>query len=87
MSETKPLPLLPHLQSPARPAKTGSWRTFKPVIDQEKCNVCLICWSFCPDGVITKTSGGLGVDYDYCKGCGICSEECPLGAIEMVRDT
>lgn len=27
--------------------KTGSWRTFKPVIDKSKCNDCLICWIYC----------------------------------------
>ena len=78
--------------------RTGDWRVFKPVIDQDRCTRCLICWMYCPDGVIGiidkpyKTSSGrvwsfsLYIDYDYCKGCGICAEECPLKAIELVEE-
>ncbi|MEM3912881.1 MAG: 4Fe-4S binding protein, partial [Desulfurococcaceae archaeon] len=29
--------------------KTGDWRAMKPVIDQNKCTKCMICWLFCPD--------------------------------------
>jgi 2-oxoacid:acceptor oxidoreductase gamma subunit (pyruvate/2-ketoisovalerate family)/2-oxoacid:acceptor oxidoreductase delta subunit (pyruvate/2-ketoisovalerate family) len=65
--------------------KTGSWRTFKPIIDKEKCIECLFCWFYCPEGCISRTSNGLKIDYDYCKGCGICANECPANAIEMVR--
>jgi len=86
MIKTKELPLVPHLRSPVRPIRTGSWRTLRPVIDHENCNSCFICWSLCPDGVIAKAQGKLTVDYDYCKGCGICSHECPQHAIEMVRN-
>ena len=32
----------------------SGWRTFRPVIDHEKCIKCLICWVICPDGVISK---------------------------------
>ena len=34
--------------------KTGSWRTFKPVLDKEKCIDCENCIIFCPDS--TKLS-------------------------------
>jgi 2-oxoacid:acceptor oxidoreductase delta subunit (pyruvate/2-ketoisovalerate family) len=87
MGKSQERPVFPHLRSPVRPIKTGSWRTFKPVVDQEKCNSCLICWSCCPDGVIVKVEGELRVDYDYCKGCGICGNECPRAAIKMVRNS
>ncbi|MEJ5186298.1 MAG: 4Fe-4S binding protein [Candidatus Geothermincolales bacterium] len=63
--------------------KTGSWRTFVPVLDRERCTKCLICWVFCPEASITKD---LATDLDYCKGCGICAEECPRGAITMVKE-
>jgi len=76
----------PHIKNPHRAATTGSWRTFRPVIDAEKCNLCLLCWVFCPDGVIKKDSQGLQVDLDYCKGCGVCSKECRQGAIAMVEE-
>ncbi len=33
----------------AQEYETGSWRTFRPVRDEEKCIHCLQCWIFCPD--------------------------------------
>jgi len=63
--------------------KTGSWRTFKPVIDKEKCRRCGICWSSCPDSCISRNNGFFEINYDYCKGCGICAKECPAKCIEM----
>ena len=63
--------------------KSGTWRTFRPVVDREKCNECGLCRLYCPDGVI---SVDLVIDLDYCKGCGICAEECPKKAITMVRE-
>lgn len=73
----------------ARPVKgaggqTGSWRTGKPVVDIEKCNGCLFCWIFCPEGVISREDRS--IDYEYCKGCGICAVECPKNAITMVKE-
>ncbi|MDA3865324.1 MAG: 4Fe-4S binding protein [Salinivirgaceae bacterium] len=64
----------------------AGWRTFKPVIDHEKCINCLICYLVCPDGTIIKTETKPDVDYDYCKGCGVCAHECPKDAIEMVKE-
>lgn len=65
--------------------KTGSWRTFKPIIDKEKCNKCYICWKFCPEASIKITDEYPEIDYDYCKGCGICANECKAKAIEMTK--
>ena len=81
-----------------RKLQTAEWRTFKPVIDQEKCIRCRICWMYCPEGVIIEidkeyiTKKGIKysityeIDYNYCKGCGICAEECPVKAIEMILE-
>jgi pyruvate ferredoxin oxidoreductase delta subunit len=69
---------------------TGSWRTFKPVIDESKCIGCQKCVLACPDNAIRmkKTKQGLKskVNYDYCKGCGSCASKCPANAITMKRD-
>jgi pyruvate ferredoxin oxidoreductase delta subunit len=63
---------------------TGSWRIFKPVRYEEKCNNCKICYLCCPEGCINEET--LEIDYEYCKGCGICANECPKDAIEMIRE-
>lgn len=62
---------------------TGTWRTFRPVLDKERCTGCLLCWIFCPEACMTKE---LEIDYRFCKGCGICAEECPRKAITMVEE-
>lgn len=70
--------------------KTGSWRTYRPVIDEEKCTKCFMCWLYCPDDSIKiewdkegKKPVRFYVNYDYCKGCGICANVCPVNAISM----
>ncbi len=63
---------------------TGTWRTYAPVTDFEKCTHCMLCWICCPDSAIVVEDGKkLGTDYQYCKGCGICATECPVDAISM----
>ncbi len=67
--------------------KTGSWRIYKPTLDQKKCVKCLRCWIFCPEGCIKrKKDDSVEIDYDYCKGCGVCANVCPVKAIEMERE-
>jgi len=67
--------------------KTGTWRTFKPVINQDKCIKCLLCWVSCPEPAIKRHEDNkVSVDYDFCKGCGICANICPVKAIEMVSE-
>ena len=54
------------------PARTGLWRSSKPVLDEELCAACGICWMYCPERAVEKNEeGGYSIDYDYCKGCGI----------------
>jgi 2-oxoacid:acceptor oxidoreductase delta subunit (pyruvate/2-ketoisovalerate family) len=68
--------------------RTGDWRTFRPVIDQEECNKCGFCWLYCPEGAIKKKDdGSFEIDLEYCKGCGICSKECPTKNIELKRES
>lgn len=67
--------------------KTGFWRTFRPIINVEKCKRCLLCWIYCPEGCIERLEDDrIQIDYDYCKGCGICANECPTKAIKMERE-
>ncbi len=62
---------------------TGSWRTFRPVVDLDKCIGCAICWQDCPDAAIEWKEDHPEILYSHCKGCGICANECPSDAIEM----
>lgn len=66
--------------------KTGTWRALAPVVTEEKCIKCKLCYWWCPDSAISITEKGAKVDYNFCKGCGICANECPVGAINMVRE-
>jgi pyruvate ferredoxin oxidoreductase delta subunit len=68
------------------PTVNSGFRTFYPRFDHEKCIKCMLCWIYCPEGSIDKTSGDLTVDMDYCKGCGICAHECPRNCIVMVKE-
>ena len=66
---------------------TGSWRTFRPLVDKKKCINCMICWIMCPDSAILVEGEEMkGFDYDHCKGCGICAEVCPTKCIDRVRE-
>lgn len=69
--------------------ETGSWRTFRPVFDAEKCTHCLFCFIYCPDdAIVVKDNKMTGFDYAHCKGCGICAAECPdkIKCIKMVLE-
>ncbi|MFB0560574.1 MAG: 4Fe-4S binding protein [Candidatus Lokiarchaeia archaeon] len=71
----------------AREYRTGDWRAGKkPVLYKDKCNNCLLCWIFCPEGAIEREEDGVEINYFYCKGCGICNGECPVKAIEMEEE-
>ena len=86
-----------HITASSSPAtgeagRTGDWRSRRPLINNAVCPpaksgkpACFICWSYCPDAVITRTVP-LTINMEYCKGCGICAKECPAGAITMVED-
>ncbi len=66
--------------------KTGSWRTFRPIVDREKCTGCGMCEKFCPDNAIKVVDGKAVIDYKHCKGCLICMKECPANAIKKDRE-
>lgn len=82
----KDLPIAGNILSPGNSAEynTGSWRSYRPIHDKEKCINCLRCWIYCPDSSISVTEEKIDeFDMYHCKGCGICAKECPVKAIEM----
>lgn len=82
----KELPLGPSFPTGQLHDISSGMRTFRPVIDTEKCVKCLRCFLVCPDGAIDKSGAVLEIDYDYCKGCGVCNRACKLGAITMIKE-
>lgn len=71
--------------SPAR--RTGSWRQFRPVLEEDKCNRCWLCFVWCPEAAITLDENELPhVSYDVCKGCLLCAHECPTHAFRVERE-
>lgn len=75
----------PDIDTPATSARaqTGLWRTFRPVIDYDRCNRCAwICSTLCPDSAIRVDADHTPrIDYDHCKGCMVCVAVCPPHAI------
>ena len=69
--------------TPRAAQKTGTWRTLRPIVDNEECIGCSLCETFCPENTIKVKERKAIVDYDYCKGCGICANECLSKAISM----
>ncbi len=67
--------------------QTGYWRSQRPIIDNNLCNKCGLCFIYCPDSAIEQEADGYyKVNLFYCKGCGICAKECPKDAITMVEE-
>jgi 2-oxoacid:acceptor oxidoreductase delta subunit (pyruvate/2-ketoisovalerate family) len=84
----KDLPSEPVAMQSTEDIITGTWRSIRPVVNEDKCIRCYMCWKYCPDmSIIVEKEGDYPtVDLDHCKGCGICSNECPRGAIKMQRE-
>lgn len=66
---------------------TGDWRINRPLLDEETCIKCGICFLYCPvNSIRRREDGSYYICYDYCKGCGICAHECKTKAITMVPE-
>ena len=71
--------------SPER--KTGSWRQFRPILQQERCTRCWICFVRCPEAAISlNTDDYPVVNYDECKGCLLCVHDCPTHAFTAEKE-
>ena len=77
------MPMGPKQRGGILTESNAGWRIEHPVVDHDKCIKCLMCWVFCPEGVIDKA---IQIDMDFCKGCGVCANECPKKAITMVPE-
>ena len=77
-----------HAGATSELARTGVWRSFRPVIDYGLCNRCSwVCSTLCPDGAIRVEPDHLPrIEYDQCKGCLICITVCPPHAISAVPE-
>lgn len=74
-------------EATSRLRTTVGWRVFRPVIAQQLCTRCFICFALCPDGAIQLDAQNYPViDYDHCKGCLVCMTECPPHAISELRE-
>ncbi len=77
-----------HAAATSELANTGVWRTYRPVIDYDRCNRCSwVCSTLCPDSAIkVGTDHTPHIDYDHCKGCMVCVAVCPPHAIRAVPE-
>jgi 2-oxoisovalerate ferredoxin oxidoreductase delta subunit len=82
----KDMPICAISLSSSRVNKTGVWRSIKPIVLENKCTSCGLCWKFCPEPAITMEKDMPSIDYEYCKGCGICIDVCPSKAIVFAEE-
>lgn len=77
-----------HAGATSTEVRTGLWRSFRPVIDHDRCHRCVwMCAVPCPDAAIHVDAEGYPrVDLDHCKGCLICVAQCPFHVIEAVPE-
>lgn len=77
-----------HAGATSTQVRTGLWRSFRPVIDHDRCHRCVwMCALPCPDAAMDiDTEGYPRVDLEHCKGCLICVAQCPFHAIEAVPE-
>lgn len=73
-------------EEPLLSLDTATWRTRRPVVDEEKCTYCGLCALYCPPQCMIDMKDHFVPNLDFCKGCGICVKECPPGAATMVPE-
>jgi len=65
------------------PAEEVSHREFRPVIDRERCTLCLRCLRPGICLALSEDGGGIELDAAKCLSCGVCAQVCPHGAIAV----
>lgn len=66
--------------------KTGNWRSARPVLHDDKCTGCMLCWKFCPEACVTVEGNRPKIHMEWCKGCAVCVTECPADALTLVDE-
>ena len=61
--------------------KESKYKPSFPIIENEKCNICNICYDNCPYFAIENKDNSIQVDQEKCFGCGLCESRCPKKAI------
>lgn len=57
---------------------------YMPIIEREKCSLCLKCARICPKKVFRDSEDEVEVDFPTrCTGCESCSAVCPLNALTV----
>jgi hypothetical protein len=51
--------------------------------EDQKCDKCRVCLSFCPTGAISENNGNISFDSRICNNCMGCFVSCPAGAIRI----
>lgn len=78
---------IPHAVEEQKLIERANWRTFRPVIDYEKCIQCGLCWLHCPDAAYDFNEQGFPVcNPKVCKGCLLCIDVCPVKCIRAVQE-
>lgn len=57
------------------------WAFYEVTIDEERCNLCEVCFKVCPQKVFTVENNELLIDQSKCTGCGLCPDVCQEDAI------
>jgi len=57
-----------------------------PVIDNEKCRLCMACVTACMTEAIKKSGDSIKIDYTKCSGCERCIRACSSGALEWKEE-
>ncbi|UCC39249.1 MAG: 4Fe-4S binding protein [Candidatus Aminicenantes bacterium] len=65
---------------------TKTWRTERPVINEEKFSYCGLCALYCPPQCMIDMKNLFLPNLEFCKGCGICAKECPQQAISILPE-
>jgi len=71
----------------SRAGKQQMHADFKPRLNPDKCQKCLRCGKYCPEGAISLQGDVMVIDEDKCVGCGECVQNCYNQAIDIIWKT